>query len=61
MLILVVYSKCFIAGERWSDEAFSIVAELTKGALTFTQVADYTNEGVPLVLMYIFVGPQVKI
>ncbi|KAK9700615.1 KH domain [Popillia japonica] len=47
-----------LAGERWSDEAYSIVAELTKGALTYTQVADYTNEGVPLVLMYIFVGPQ---
>lgn len=47
------------AGERWSDEAYSIVAELTRGALTYTQVADYTSDGVPLILMYIFVGPQV--
>ncbi|XP_018561971.1 A-kinase anchor protein 1, mitochondrial [Anoplophora glabripennis] len=42
----------------WPEEAYSLVADITKGALIYTQVADYTDAGVPLVLCYVVVGPQ---
>lgn len=38
-----------------------MVADVTKGALALAQIAEYTEHGIPLVLMYILVGPQVII
>lgn len=53
---------CFLILEdgTWPEEAYSLVADITKGALIYTQVADYTDAGVPLVLCYVVVGPQVR-
>ncbi|CAH1957628.1 unnamed protein product [Acanthoscelides obtectus] len=41
----------------WPEEAYNVVADITKGAIIYTQVADYTEDGVPLVLCYVVVGP----
>jgi hypothetical protein len=30
---------------------------MTKGAIVFTQVVDYTDEGIPLVYCYLILGP----
>ncbi|XP_065172359.1 KH domain-containing protein akap-1-like isoform X2 [Atheta coriaria] len=43
---------------QWCDEAYKMVADVTKGALALAQIAEYTEHGIPLVLMYILVGPQ---
>lgn len=45
----------------WPEEAYTLVADITKGTIMYTQVADYTEDGVPLVLCYVVVGPQVRI
>lgn len=45
----------------WPEEAYNLVADIAKGHLIYTQVADYTEEGIPLVLCYIVAGPEVNI
>ncbi|KAG5868886.1 KH domain-containing protein akap-1 [Gonioctena quinquepunctata] len=42
----------------WPEEAYNLVAEVAKSTIMYTQVADYTEDGIPLVLIYIVVGPQ---
>lgn len=37
------------------------MAELTKGAIVYTQIVNYTEEGIPLVHCYVVVGPQVSV
>lgn len=44
----------------WPEEAYNYVAELTKGAIVYTQISDYTEDGIPLVYCYVVVGPQVS-
>jgi hypothetical protein len=34
---------------------------MTKGAIVFTQVVDYTDEGIPLVYCYLILGPTVSV
>lgn len=59
-------AECFLSNIRpaggetaeWSDDAFKLVADLTKGAIIYTQIAEYTEDGVPLVLIYVAIGPQ---
>lgn len=56
-------AECLLAGvqpqlaedgtEIWPQEAYDLVVELTKSAVVFTQVVDYTETGVPLVYIYI--------
>nr|CAI5817853.1 unnamed protein product [Callosobruchus analis] len=41
----------------WPEEAYNTVADITKGAIIYTQVADYQEDGVPLVLCYVVTGP----
>nr|CAH7750231.1 unnamed protein product [Callosobruchus chinensis] len=41
----------------WPEEAYNAVADITKGAIIYTQVADYGEDGVPLVLCYVVIGP----
>lgn len=43
----------------WCDQAYAETAELIKGAITYTQIVDYTSESVPLVHIYILCGEQV--
>lgn len=45
----------------WPEEAYNLVADVAKGHLIYTQVADYTEEGIPLVLCYIVSGPEVSL
>ncbi|CAH0554392.1 unnamed protein product [Brassicogethes aeneus] len=60
-------AECILANIRpvggddacWAPEAFDLVAEVTKGALIYTQVLDYTEDGcVPLVFCYIVTTPN---
>lgn len=58
-------SECFLSNVKpltsdgsWPEEAYNIVAEVTKGSIIYTQVADYSPEGVPLVLCFVVTGPQ---
>lgn len=44
----------------WPEEAYHFVADITKGHLIYTQIADYTEEGIPLVLCYVVAGPEVS-
>lgn len=58
-------AECLLAGvqppqvsqedgaELWPQEAYDVVAELTKGAVVFTQVVDYMEDGTPLVNIYV--------
>lgn len=61
-------AECFLAGvhpqqyaedgtELWPQEAYDMIVEMTKSAVVYTQVVDYTEDGVPLVYIYIR-GPQ---
>lgn len=45
----------------WAEEAYTHVAEMTKGAIVYTQISNYTEDGIPLVYCYVVVGPQVSI
>lgn len=65
MLLPFQAAECVLANVKplnedgtWPEEAYSLVADITKGALIYTQVADYTDAGIPLVLCYVVVGPQ---
>lgn len=53
-------AECFLANVlpksddgSWSEGAYNLIAELTKGSLIYTQVAGYTPDDIPLVLCYI--------
>ncbi|KAF5269684.1 hypothetical protein FQA39_LY08607 [Lamprigera yunnana] len=58
--------ECFLANIRplegedaeWAPEAYTMVADLTKGNIVSTQVAEYTTDGIPLVLIYVIVSSQ---
>ncbi|XP_017770494.1 PREDICTED: A-kinase anchor protein 1, mitochondrial [Nicrophorus vespilloides] len=64
MLLLPFQSaECYLynirpVDDEWSEEALRLVKDQVKGTLSLTQVADYSEDGVPLVLMYILVGHQ---
>lgn len=67
MLLPFQGSECFLANIRsvsedgsWPEEAYTLVADTTKGSIIYTQVSDYTEDGVPLVLCYVVVGPTVS-
>ncbi|XP_044271689.1 KH domain-containing protein akap-1 [Tribolium madens] len=57
-------AECFLANIKpveetgWRDEAFNAVVEMTKGAIIYTQIVDYTEEGIPLVYCYLILGPR---
>lgn len=59
-------SECFLVNVKpaggedaeWAEEAFSLVADLTKGSIILTQVAEYTEDGIPLVLVYVSTSSQ---
>lgn len=59
-------AECFLANIKpaggddaeWAEEAFSLVASLTKGSIILSQIAEYTEDGTPLVLIYVSVPPQ---
>jgi A-kinase anchor protein 1 len=63
MLLPFQAAECLLANVKpvgesgWREEAYSGVAEMTKGAIVFTQVVDYTDEGIPLVYCYLILGP----
>lgn len=44
----------------WSEGAYNLIAELTKGSLIYTQVAGYTPDDIPLVLCYIVTNNRVS-
>lgn len=53
------YGSIFAEDGSWPEEAYNLVADITKGTIMYTQIADYAEDGVPLVLCYVVVGPQV--
>ncbi|XP_066258050.1 KH domain-containing protein akap-1 [Euwallacea similis] len=60
MLLPFQAAECILANVKskredgsWPDAAYSFVAEITKGSVIYTQVADYTSDGIPLVLCYV--------
>lgn len=48
-------------GESWAQEAYSHIAEMTKGTIIYTQIISYTEDGIPLVHCYVAIGPQVGV
>lgn len=57
-------SECLLAGvlppaiaddgaELWPQEAYDFVADLTKGAVVYTQIVDYLEDCTPLVYIYV--------
>ncbi|XP_050304326.1 A-kinase anchor protein 1, mitochondrial isoform X2 [Anthonomus grandis grandis] len=57
-------AECFLANVKsknedgsWPEGAYNLIAELTKGSIIYTQVADYTPDGVPVVLCFIITSP----
>ncbi|CAG9817096.1 unnamed protein product [Phaedon cochleariae] len=65
MLLPFQAAECMLANVvsasedgSWPEEAYNLVADVAKGSIMYTQVADYTENGTPLVLIYIVVGPQ---
>lgn len=50
---------CFLDNETFVQEAYTHVVQMTTGSLIYTQVNNYTEDGIPLVYCYIAVGPQV--
>ncbi|XP_019873803.2 KH domain-containing protein akap-1 isoform X2 [Aethina tumida] len=65
MLLPFQAAECLLAnikpagGDQWSEGAYELVAEVTKGALIYTQIIDYAEEGLPLVFCYIVSRNQV--
>ncbi|XP_018330991.1 A-kinase anchor protein 1, mitochondrial isoform X2 [Agrilus planipennis] len=59
-------SECVLANVKpiggddalWLDEAYTLVADLTKGSILYTQVVGFADERIPLVHIYIVLGPQ---
>ncbi|XP_072381189.1 KH domain-containing protein akap-1 [Diabrotica undecimpunctata] len=67
MLLPFQAAECMLANIKsvnedgsWPEEAYNLVADLAKGSIMYTQVADYTEDGLPLVLIYAVIGSQVK-
>ncbi|KAJ8967755.1 hypothetical protein NQ314_002636 [Rhamnusium bicolor] len=65
MLLPFQAAECCLANVKsleedgtWPEGAYNLIADITKGAIIFTQVADYTEDGLPLVLCFVVVGPQ---
>lgn len=65
MLLPFQAAECFLANVKpksedgtWPEAAYNLVAEITKGSIIYTQVADYTPEGIPCVLCYVVIGPR---
>lgn len=46
---------------QWSEEAFRTIVELTQFRALQAQVAGYTENGIPEILLYSFLGPNVSI
>ncbi|RZC35495.1 KH domain-containing protein C56G2.1 [Asbolus verrucosus] len=63
MLLPFQAAECFLANIKpveesgWCEEAYTAVAQMTKGAIIYTQVVDYTEDGIPLVYCYLILGP----
>lgn len=61
LLIYIIYNSCFSGEEaEWSEDAFKLVADLTRGSIIYTQVVNYTEDEIPLVLIYVVLPPQVS-
>ncbi|KAL1494724.1 hypothetical protein ABEB36_010275 [Hypothenemus hampei] len=65
MLLPFQAAECFLANitpktedGSWPDDAYSLVANITKGSIIYTQIADYTTDGIPLVLCYVIPNPK---
>ncbi|CAG9864954.1 unnamed protein product [Phyllotreta striolata] len=65
MLLPFQAAECILANIQsvnedgsWPEEAYNLIADVAKGSIMYTQVADYTEDGVPLVLIYVVLGPQ---
>lgn len=66
MLLPFQAAECFLSNikpiggdnAQWLDEAYTLVAEITKGAIVFTQVVEYTEDDMPLVNCYVVIGPN---
>lgn len=55
---IIVYF-IFADGE-WSDEASRVIVELTQCRTLQAQIAGYTENGIPEILLYSFLGPNVS-
>ncbi|ERL88815.1 hypothetical protein D910_06197 [Dendroctonus ponderosae] len=60
MLLPFQAAECFLSNIKsksengcWPEEAYSLVAASTRGRIIYTQIADYTPDGIPLVLCFI--------
>ncbi|KAF2896885.1 hypothetical protein ILUMI_09295 [Ignelater luminosus] len=59
-------SECYLSNIRpkggeeveWSEDAFKLVADLTRGSIIYTQIVNYTEDEIPLVLIYVVLPPQ---
>ncbi|XP_060528608.1 KH domain-containing protein akap-1 [Cylas formicarius] len=65
MLLPFQASECFLSNVKaksedgtWAPQAYDLVADITRGSIIYTQIADYTPEGIPLVLCYVVSGPR---
>ncbi|XP_057653881.1 A-kinase anchor protein 1, mitochondrial-like [Diorhabda carinulata] len=65
MLLPFQAAECILANimsinedGSWSEDAYNLVADVAKGSIMYTQIADYTEDGIPLVLIYVVVGTQ---
>lgn len=50
----------FIENGCWPEEAYSLVAATTRGSIIYTQIADYTPDGIPLVLCFVLLPDKVS-
>ncbi|CAH1100191.1 unnamed protein product [Psylliodes chrysocephalus] len=65
MLLPFQAAECMLANVKslnedgsWPEEAYNLIADVAKGSIMYTQVADYTSDGIPLVLIYAVIGTQ---
>ncbi|XP_028130291.1 KH domain-containing protein akap-1 [Diabrotica virgifera virgifera] len=65
MLLPFQAAECMLANIKsvnedgsWPEEAYNLIADVAKGSIMYTQVADYTEDGLPLVLIYAVIGSQ---
>lgn len=49
------------AGGLWSEEASRLIVELTQFRTLQAQIAGYTDNGIPEIYLYSFLGPNVSI
>lgn len=57
---LILFLSDFTDADKWAQEAYNHIAEMARGAIIYTQIVNYTEDGIPLVHCYIAVAPQVR-